>query len=162
MAVTNTKWTADVKGDHQMYFTMFVIFIINTSFEMDSNSNYSLQPPSTLTASLASIGNKENAPTPKKTRCTIDRLFPCTSQSCQLPLPCLVVSTPDRVVLFTQPHQQHPVSLPLSHGAQWDVWAHCARSGAGCTLSYCICWDSSSTLELALTSTVRPSAPSSS
>lgn len=63
MAVTNTKY---VKGDHQIYFTMFVLFIIKTSFEMESNSNYSLQPPSTLTASLASIGNKENAPTPKK------------------------------------------------------------------------------------------------
>lgn len=102
-----------------MYFTMFVIFIIKTSFEMDSNSNYSLQPPSTLTASLASIGNKENAPTPKKTRCTIDRLFPCTSQSCQLPLPCLVVSTPDRVVLFTQ-----PISSTLFH-------CHCPMEHSG-------------------------------
>lgn len=43
MTATNTKQTTDVEGDHQMYFTMFMIFIIMTSFEIESNSNYALQ-----------------------------------------------------------------------------------------------------------------------
>lgn len=39
----HTKQITDVKGDHQMYFTMFMIFIMMTSFEMESNGNYTLQ-----------------------------------------------------------------------------------------------------------------------
>lgn len=43
MAATNTKQNTDVEGDHQMYFAIFMLFIIMTSFEIDSNSNYALQ-----------------------------------------------------------------------------------------------------------------------
>lgn len=40
MTATNTT---DVEGDHQMHFKMFMIFIIMTSFEIQSNINYALQ-----------------------------------------------------------------------------------------------------------------------
>lgn len=45
MAATNTTYVeiTDVGGDHQMYFEMFIIFFIMTSFEIQSNINYALQ-----------------------------------------------------------------------------------------------------------------------
>lgn len=45
MAATNTTdvENTDVEGDHQMHSKMFMIFIIMTSFEIQSNINYTLQ-----------------------------------------------------------------------------------------------------------------------
>jgi len=43
IAATDTKQITDIEGDRQMYFTVFMIFIIMTSFEIQSNSNYALQ-----------------------------------------------------------------------------------------------------------------------